>query len=102
MVREITPVELKQKLSGAEPPVLLDVREQYERESFNIGGIHIPLGELAARASEIPKNSDVVVYCAVGARSAYAVEELQTRFGFNRLWNLKGGIAQWMNDVDPS
>src|SRR4051794_10818651 len=101
-VREITPKELKEKLSGPVPPVLIDVREQFERDISNIGGLLIPLGTIGARLQEIPRDKEVIIYCRSGARSAFAVQELETHQGFTNLWNLKGGILQWIDEVDSS
>ena len=71
---------------------LLDVREDFERSSFHIGGIHIPLGELHTRISEIPQNKDLVVYCKAGFRSKKAIEILSKSFK-KQLLNLKNGLV---------
>jgi len=62
---------------------LLDVRETWERTEYHIGGQHIPLGELAFRAHEIPQNKDLVVYCETGLRSVVAIEFLRES-GFSK------------------
>jgi rhodanese-related sulfurtransferase len=73
--------------------VVLDVREQDEWEAGHIpGALHIPLGELTARAGELPAEQ-VVVVCRVGARSARAVAWLN-RSGHDTL-NLDGGMQVW-------
>ncbi len=100
-IRDITPQDLKAKLAGGNPPHLLDVREPSEREVCNIGGQHIPMKQIAAQVSEIPKDQDVVVYCKGGGRSAMVVDELQKK-GFTNLYNLKGGIFGWIDQIDPS
>lgn len=71
---------------------VLDVREQYEREQYHVGGLHIPLGELQRRANEIPQNKDLVVYCKAGMRSKIAIEILMVTGFPMQLINLKGGI----------
>jgi len=101
-IKEITPKELKIKLEKINPPTLVDVREGFEREIVNIGGIHIPLGELPLRFGEIPKEGEVVIYCKAGGRSGMAIQELQMRYGYTNLVNLKGGILKWVDEVDPS
>ncbi len=79
---------------------LLDVREPGEREINLIEGSScIPMGELAARFHELSTTRDVVVYCKVGERSARAVEYLLT-VGFERVFNLAGGIERWAEEVD--
>ncbi|MGE5108231.1 MAG: rhodanese-like domain-containing protein, partial [Sphingobacteriales bacterium] len=66
---QISPKELKDKLSANTEIFLLDVRERVEHEAFNIGGKLIPLAEIMAKAGDIPRNKTVVVYCKMGIRS---------------------------------
>ncbi len=101
-VREITPKELAVKLREINPPLLVDVRESFEREIASLGGLHIPLGELESRINEIPRDVEIIIYCKMGGRSARAVEALQTHCGYTNLINLKGGILRWIDEVDPS
>jgi adenylyltransferase/sulfurtransferase len=100
-VPELTPKELKQKLDSADTPFILDVREPHEREICDIGGHLIPVGEIPARAHELDSAKEIVVYCRSGIRSATAVEFLR-QAGFRKVWNLRGGILAWSEDVDPS
>jgi adenylyltransferase/sulfurtransferase len=51
--------------------------------------------------SELSSAQDIVLHCRTGARSAKAVRQLHDA-GFRRLWNLKGGILAWSEDVDPT
>ena len=101
-IKEITPLELKQKLDAKEDLHIVDVREAHEREICNIGGALIPLGEIADRIHEIPRDKPTVVYCRSGGRSGKAVEQLQAHFGFSNLSNLSGGILRWIDEVDGS
>lgn len=74
---------------------LLDVREPDEHEEFAISGdVLIPLRDLPGRVEEVPKERDVVVYCAVGGRSGRAAEWLRQR-GY-KAYNLRGGVRAWM------
>ncbi len=100
---EITATELKQRLDNGNDVQLIDVREAAEVAVASIpNAIHIPLGEVTNRMSEIDPNRDTVVHCKGGVRSAMAIQALQ-RLGFTgKLTNLKGGITAWSNDVDPS
>lgn len=102
-VKEITVHELHAKLNNNEDVFVLDVRESYEHKISNIGGTLIPLGELRDRIQEIAtyKDKEVVVYCRSGNRSARACE-LMLQEGFSNVWNLKGGVNQWAQDIDPS
>jgi molybdopterin/thiamine biosynthesis adenylyltransferase/rhodanese-related sulfurtransferase/molybdopterin converting factor small subunit len=99
---ETTPVDLKKRLDGGDDVLVLDVREPNEYQINRIpGSVLIPLGELPRRYAELPKDKDIVAQCKMGARSAKAVEFLQT-VGFKRVKNLRGGILEWIDKVDPS
>jgi adenylyltransferase/sulfurtransferase len=80
---------------------LVDVREEHEHEMVNIGGDLIPLGTIVDNADRLDKNKPVILYCRSGARSAAAARELESRFGFSNLANLKGGILAWSKEIDP-
>jgi sulfur-carrier protein adenylyltransferase/sulfurtransferase len=93
--------ELKQKMDAREPFELIDVRETFECEIARIDGARlIPLGEIAERADELPRDRPIVVHCHSGRRSAEAVRLLQQR-GFGNIYNLKGGIDAWSDQIDP-
>ena len=99
---EITPVELKQKLDAGETPFILDVREPNEYQINKIpGSTLIPLGELPRRYQELPKDREIVTQCKMGGRSAKAMDFLKS-VGFNKVKNLRGGILEWIDKVDPS
>jgi len=100
---EITATELKQRMDKGDDIQLIDVREADEVAIATIpGAVHIPLGQVMARASEIDPARETVIHCKMGGRSAKAIEALK-RSGFaGNLINLKGGITAWSNEVDPS
>lgn len=100
---EISATELKQRLDNGDDIQIVDVREPDEVAIAQLpNSIHIPLGQVVNRMSEIDPTRETVVHCKMGGRSARAIEALQ-RSGFaGNLTNLKGGITAWSNDVDPS
>ncbi|UCE03343.1 MAG: molybdopterin-synthase adenylyltransferase MoeB [Candidatus Latescibacterota bacterium] len=99
---EITPVQLKQRLDQGDALYLLDVREPVEWEICNLDGATlIPLGQLQQRAEEVPRDSEIVVHCKMGGRSARAAALLR-QLGYERVLNLAGGIKAWAQTVDPS
>jgi sulfur-carrier protein adenylyltransferase/sulfurtransferase len=101
-IPEVTPEELKVELSGASPPVLVDVREPGEYAINRIPGARlIPVGELAKRTGELRRSEPVVLYCKMGGRSARAARTLLD-LGFTRVRNLRGGIDAWADRVDPT
>lgn len=81
---------------------LIDVREEYEFDAANLGGELIPLATVIDQADRISKTKPVIIHCRSGARSAAAIRELESRFGYDNLANLKGGILAWAKDIDPS
>ncbi len=102
MVPEVDAVGLATELKGPNPPRLLDVREADELEVSQLDGIvHIPMGELAERLSELDRDSDWVVVCRTGGRSGRVTEALLAN-GFTRVRNLAGGMNGWARAVDPS
>lgn len=89
--------EIKEReAAGKKDYVLLDVREGYERAEFNIGGMHIPLGELTASFDKLisHKDEEIVVYCRSGKRSGMAAH-LLGQAGFTNVRNLDGGMMAW-------
>ncbi|MGZ4495621.1 MAG: rhodanese-like domain-containing protein [Nocardioides sp.] len=73
---------------------VLDVREPVEWEQAHVpGSVHIPLGELPTRLAELPGDTQLLVVCAVGARSARAVQYL-LQHGHDAV-NLDGGLMEW-------
>jgi adenylyltransferase/sulfurtransferase len=93
--------ELEKRLQEGEDIHLLDVREPHELEISSLENADlIPLGQLAARLSELDSAEDMVIFCKSGTRSARALE-LLTSAGFRKVKNLKGGINSWAREVDP-
>jgi sulfur dioxygenase len=98
-VRQLEPQQVADRLGGANPPFILDVREQeeFQGELGHIAGAtRISLRDLAERASELEpyKDGDVVVVCRVGMRSTTGAAML-AGLGFERVYNLKGGMLDW-------
>jgi len=100
-VPEITPRDFKARLDRGDDLYVLDVREPHEYQICNLGGHLIPLGDLSRRVNELDSSREIVAHCRSGKRSAEAVEFLQ-KAGFRKIWNLKGGILAWSDEVDPN
>jgi molybdopterin/thiamine biosynthesis adenylyltransferase/rhodanese-related sulfurtransferase len=94
-IKQMNVKNLKEQMDNGESITLIDVREVHEREAFNIGGLHIPMGEIPANANEVPDEGKVVVYCRSGVRSANVIAFLQQHHGFENLYNLEGGMVAW-------
>jgi len=100
-VKEITAAALYELQVKGEPFQLIDVREPYEYDIVNIGAELIPLATVAEQADKINKEQPVIVHCKMGGRSAKAIRELEEKFGFTNLYNLKGGIIAYIDEVQP-
>ena len=94
--------ELKRKIDAKEEFFLLDVREPNEYQIGKIpGSTLIPLGEVPQRVNEIPRDREIIVHCKMGGRSAKAAAFLRQQ-GYTNVKNLKGGILDWSDQIDPS
>jgi len=99
---EIEPGALAGLRQGAEPYALLDVREPWELEICGFPeAIHLPLGTLAGREHELPRDRPLVVVCHHAQRSLLATRYLRQR-GLARAVNLRGGVEAYALEVDPA
>jgi adenylyltransferase/sulfurtransferase len=102
-VPEITVTDLKARMDAGDIPVLVDVREYYEADIADlpeVGQLRIPMAELTERVAEMDREAELVLYCRSGARSDRAVRFL-LRQGYAKVYNMKGGMLAWRNEVDP-
>lgn len=91
----VTAATLAEQLAWPDPPVVLDVRTERERQEGRIeGSLHIPLNHLQERLREAPRGRRIVVTCAGGYRSSIAASLLQ-RHGVEDVADLVGGIEAW-------
>lgn len=82
--------------------VLLDVREDDERETASIRpSLHIPMNLVPSRRAELPTDREVIVYCHSGTRSLMVAGYLEAH-GVERVANLDGGIDAWSRRIDPA
>jgi sulfur-carrier protein adenylyltransferase/sulfurtransferase len=101
-MKEITVLELKSMLDNKEDFQLIDVREPHEYDMANLGGELIPMATAVTSSDKFSRDKKVIVHCRSGARSAAVIKQLETSVGFDNLYNLKGGILAWANEIDPS
>ncbi len=87
--------EIREKVLAGEM-VILDVRDQYETEICSIDAIHIPMGEIIDRLSEIPQNQQIAVMCRSGKRSEAVANILVIEHSFENLVIMEGGILAWI------
>ena len=101
-MKEKTVSELKHMREDGVDFQLIDVREEHEFDMCNLEGELIPLGSLLTDIDKIRKDVPVIVHCRSGSRSAAAINELEKRFGYENLYNLKGGIMAYSKEIDPT
>ncbi|MBW3630954.1 MAG: molybdopterin-synthase adenylyltransferase MoeB [Gemmatimonadetes bacterium] len=101
-VPEMTAAALKDRLDRGDRLTIIDVRERHEWDIVNLestGAKLIPLSEIEDRMVEIDSRDEIVLHCKMGGRSARAAHLLRDK-GYDRLWNLRGGILAWSDEVD--
>jgi len=99
-MKEVTVKELKAMQDSKEDFQLIDIREEYEFDICNLGGELIPMGDIADNTDKISKDKKVVLHCRSGKRSASVIQMLEQQHGFTNLYNLKGGIMAWAEEID--
>ncbi len=98
-MKEITVQELKKLKDSNADFQLIDVREEHEFDEANLNGILIPMGEVLDRSAEIAKDKQVVIHCRSGKRSATVISALESQQGYTNLYNLKGGILAYIEEI---
>ncbi|MDQ3673203.1 MAG: molybdopterin-synthase adenylyltransferase MoeB [Gemmatimonadota bacterium] len=101
-VSEIDPVHLAERIASGEKLEIIDVREPYEWQIGHIPGARlVPLASIADEIPRLDKKRTIILYCKVGARSAYAAQQV-AQAGATDVRNLAGGIVRWIEEVDPA
>jgi phage shock protein E len=101
VARNLTPKEASSLIDQRKDLYLLDVRTLGEYQQVRIDGARlIPIDQLVKRLAEVPKNRPILVYCAVGSRSAQVINYL-ARKGYPEIYNLYGGIYSWAQKGYP-
>ena len=100
---EITVEQLKQMLTGTNPPLLLDVREPWEIATASLAGaVPMPMNEVPGRAfTELDEDASLAVLCHHGARSLSVANWLRQQ-GFGKAQSVAGGIDAWSRTIDPT
>lgn len=95
-MQDISVEELKLRLDNQEQLNIIDVREKWEFDEFNIGAKLIPLGELQTALGDLEdlKDEEIIIHCKSGGRSG-AAKEFMVRQGFANVRNLLGGMMAW-------
>jgi molybdopterin/thiamine biosynthesis adenylyltransferase/rhodanese-related sulfurtransferase len=103
-IAEVDAPQARELVESAEPPVLVDVREQDEWDEGHIpGAVHVPRGHLESRIEQVAPDRarPVLLYCAGGARSAFAAKSLE-ELGYESVSSLAGGYTDWKRNGFPT
>ncbi|HEY4219533.1 MAG TPA: rhodanese-like domain-containing protein [Gemmatimonadaceae bacterium] len=95
-IKQVSVPEVMEMLKSKQPPTLLDVRDLQEVNLGKIpGAVHISRGNLETKVEAvIPREANVVIYCASGNRSAFAADTLQ-QMGYQHVSSMAGGFRGW-------
>lgn len=76
--------------------VVVDVRDEWEFDEFNLGGTNIPLADIRTRRDELLPYDPIIVMCTNGVRSRVAAKDLLRQFEFTEktIYHLHGGIVE--------
>lgn len=102
-VKEVTPAQVWSQINTLLPPVVVDVRETYERESGYLpGSIGLSKGVLERDIEQkIPdKNKPIIFYCSGGFRSVLAADNVQ-KMGYTHVASMAGGSRAWVEQGLP-
>ena len=101
-MKEVTVQQLKELIDSKADFQLIDVREPHEYDFCNLGGKLIPQAEIPHNLDKISKDKQVILQCRSGSRSGNMVQWLEKNHGYTNLYNLKGGILAWSDQIDPN
>jgi sulfur-carrier protein adenylyltransferase/sulfurtransferase len=101
-MHSISSEDLNVLFKNNEPLAILDVREGYEVNAINLGGLHLPMNDVPRHVQQISKDVKTIVVCKMGVRSAYVIEFLQREHGYSNLVNLHGGIFDFSKKFPES
>ena len=97
IARGISPLEARNRMQNANDLVLLDVRTPDEFRMVRLPDdrvVHIPLGALREKVSQLPRDKDILAFCKVSMRG-YEAQRILNAEGVDRVWFIEGGLAGW-------
>ncbi len=100
-VNQMTVTVLKERLDSGEDIILIDVRDDNEREQALIEGARQWNDDTRVFIESLPKHTEIIIHCHMGGRSEALAEALRHR-GHTNLHNVTGGIKAWASEIDPA
>lgn len=101
-MKSISPIELREQLEVNQSSIqLIDIREDWETDICKIeGAVHFPMSHLEEFITQIDTQKKVVIQCHHGIRSERVVHYLEDELKMENIYNLDGGISEWIHTVD--
>jgi len=101
-LKEISVHSLNKKIKNNEQFLLIDVREHKELEISKISqAVHIPMNTIPENLNQISSTQPIIIMCKSGGRSTQVCKYLNNQ-GYSNVYNLKGGIINWVLEIDPT
>ena len=99
---EITPGEVRERITEGKAFLFIDVREKWEHDTAHIpGSTLIPLREIPEHVGRFEDASEIVLFCHHGMRSLDAAAWLRSQ-GVAGAWSMAGGIDRWSVEIDST
>lgn len=99
-MKQITPQELKAKIDNGEDFQLIDVREIYEYEDYNINGKHIPLDEVMNHLDSFDASKPIIFCCQTGKKSRAITIAVSKRLNSDNVYSLVGGVTNYYAEIE--
>ncbi len=99
-MKQITPQELKAKIDNNEDFELIDIREIYEYEDYNINGKHIPLGEVMNNLDKIDASKPIIFCCQTGKKSRAITMAVTKKLNSDNVYSLIGGMTNYYTEIE--
>ena len=97
LARSMSPLEARKRMQDGNDLVLLDVRTPDELKVMRLPDdrvVHIPLGALREKASQLPRDKDILAFCKISLRG-YEAQRILNAAGMDRVWFIEGGLVGW-------
>lgn len=95
--KEIPVAKFKQSFEAAKNAILIDVREDYEFEDQNIGGVNVPMAEVLGRSDEFLNFDEIYLCCKSGKRSKTVAHHLSQLLEDAKVYSLDGGLDSYFS-----
>ena len=98
-MHEIAPSELKKMIEENANIQIIDIRDDYLFEDFNLGGTNIPLEKVLQDYKMIDTSKKNIFVCNSGKRSAAIIRALKVKHQLNNIFSLKGGLENYIEEL---